>query len=167
MSKMRDSRIRLSDRPIVVRLAFAAVLIAIPAELVIQSASSEPFPALTQPAFAYSARPLSGPTTVPVFSSSISATFQDGSTATFRSEEVVGWSAGIPVATILREAFFDRDPVPTASVEWLAGRVALLRPGSAPTTITVELVTVRIDASTSEEVSRSGAKVVTFAVASE
>lgn len=137
-----------------VRIAFGAAVLLIPLQLIVKvTAGREPYPALTQPAFAYAAAALHDDIVKQV-QAEIDITFSDSSTETVTAAEVVGWTAGISPTTIVTEALLDRQPDP-ATLSWLAGRISAALPGQTAESARIVLYSVSTDPHTLEIVGRT------------
>lgn len=137
------------------RWAFAVALLVLPLELAVQWLWSEPYPALTQPAFAFSARPLEVEDALPKTEAIVTIVFADDSTREYTAAELIGWTAGISPSTILRETIVDRAETGPQVGQWIAERVAASGERREPVSAVIRIEYYRIDARTLDEVQRS------------
>jgi len=138
--------------PVGARAAFAVVLGLVGIGYLTQSLVSEPFPALTQPAFSYSAGALPAPSVVPGEYASVEVRFADGSRAIYFDEELLPWTAGIPRSIIFAEAILDRQPIAPETAAWLVDRIATLTE-AVPVEATIRIHSTEVSARTLERVS--------------
>jgi hypothetical protein len=129
-------------RTIALRVAFAAALVLLPLELVVQRVASQPYPGVYQPSFA--GTPLVGDTLtarVPI----VQFAFSDGTTRDVPFEEVLPESKLLAMS-VFKSAFFEEgranDP---ATVGYLRDLLQEKFPGSEPATMTVEWTSQKID----------------------
>ncbi|MGX5680889.1 hypothetical protein [Schumannella luteola] len=148
---------RTSTRPsaVAVRWAFAVALLILPVELAIQWLWSEPYPAITQPAFAFSARPLEVEDALPKSEAWVTVLFDDGSVRDYSAEELVGWTAGVSPSTILRDTIVDRGDASPQVAQWIADRVAATGERRHPVSAVIRIDQFRVDAHTLTELQRS------------
>lgn len=128
------------------RIAFVAVALVLPIELAVQWKWSEPYPAITQPAFAFSANPFVIPDALPKTSAFVLVTFADGSTRDYAAEELLGWTAGVSATTILRYTIMDPESAPPSTIAWLRERIAATGERRDPTSAVLRLESSRVDA---------------------
>lgn len=138
----------------VARVVFVAAVVLIPLQLLVKvTAGREPYPALTQPAFAYAANPLAEPDVITSAVAEVEVTFADGSIETFTADELIEWTAGISTTIMLTESMIDRAPA-AETVAWLADRIADARAGATAISAHVKLYSVSVYAPTLVEVDR-------------
>lgn len=130
------------------RVAFALVALVVPAQLVTQWLWSEPYPALTQPAFAFSARPFPVTDALPKTVGVALVTFTDGATRVFRADELLPWTAGVSATTILRDTIIEREYAPKPTQDWLRERIAATGEKRQPASVTLQLEYRLVDAPT-------------------
>ena len=129
-------------------IAFAAVVLVLPLQLAVQWVWSEPYPALTQPAFAFSANPFVVPDALPKTSGFVVVAFTDGRSREFTADELLGWTAGVSATTILRDTIIEPEHAPPATAEWLRERIAAAGETGTPVSATLRLESRRVDAHT-------------------
>lgn len=134
--------------PIAARVTFVAVALVLPVELAVQWQWSEPYPALTQPAFAFSAAPLAIPDTLPKLTGVVSVTFTDGHVHTYTAEDLLGWTAGVSPTTILRDTIIEPENGSPTTAAWLRDRIVASGATGTPASATLTLVSSGIDAHT-------------------
>lgn len=132
------------------RIAFVAVALVLPIELAVQWKWSEPYPAITQPAFAFSANPFVIPDALPKASGFVLVTFTDGSTREYAAEDLLGWTAGVSATTILRDTIIEPEYAPPATIAWLRERIAATGERRDPASATLRVEASRVDAHTGE-----------------
>jgi len=130
-----------------VRIVFGVALLLIPIQLGVRAVWREPYPALIQPGFAYSAKPLPRHDSVGESRIEVEVRLGDGTTATLTEKELVPWSAGISVTSILGAAFLDTQG-PEDRVAWLRDRLKSVLPGARPLSARILEYTFLIDART-------------------
>lgn len=140
------------------RLAFLAVILVLPVELGIQWFWSEPYPALTQPAFAFSANEFEVADALPKSEGFVTVAFVDGTEREYTAEELLGWTAGVSPTTILRDTIVEREEDSAETVAWLLDRIAASGEEREAVSAHVRLEFVRIDAHTLTELQRGTSK---------
>lgn len=144
------------------RLAFLAVVLVLPLELGVQWLWSEPYPALTQPAFAFSANEFEVPDALPQTEGFVTVIFADGSAREYTADEFVGWTAGVSPTTILRDTIIEPGETSAPTVAWLRDRIAATGETREPVSAHVRLEFVRIDAHTLAELQRGTIEEITL-----
>lgn len=129
-----------------VRVAFAAVLLVLPLQLGIQWLWSEPYPALTQPAFAFSAHQLPETDSLPKTAGYVTVTFSDGSSHEYTAGDLIGWTAGISPTTILLEPIIERENASAETAAWLAALIAATGEPRRPVTALLRVESYLVDA---------------------
>lgn len=137
------------------RWAFAVAVLVLPLELAAQWLWSEPYPAITQPAFAFSARPLEVADALPKTEAFVTVVFDDGSDREYTAAELVGWTAGVSPSTILRDTVVDRGSDGPEVAQWIVDRVAASGELRHPASAVIRIEFVRIDARTLDELQRT------------
>lgn len=138
-----------------VRVAFAVVILVLPLQLGVQWLWSEPYPALTQPAFAFSARPLTGTDSLPKTAGYVTVTFSDGSSREYSAGDLIGWTAGISPTTILLEPIIEREHAPAETAAWLTALIAATGESRRPVTALLRVESYVVDARSLTESSRT------------
>ena len=121
----------------VARAAFAAVVVAFAAQVVVtQALGREPYPAIAQPAFGGQV-PVGG--VAVTRESAVTVGYADGTTAVYGHGDVMAASPLLR-STVFRSAFGPDSPRRTdpENVRWLERRVAALGGGREPVSIVVE-----------------------------
>lgn len=147
-----------------VLVAFIVVALILPLELLVQWRWSEPYPALTQPAFSFAANPLEVPDALPKTQTFVTVVYSDGSSREFTAAELVGWTAGINQSEILREGILLRDDVPQPTIDWLRDRIAAVSGGDDPVSATIRLEFYRVDAHSLETLDKSVTRTLDIAL---
>jgi hypothetical protein len=117
------------------RIAFAAVILALPLHIVVTATKGEPFPGLTQPIFA-----APGPLRDGVLSRAelrVWTINSQGEERLVSAEDLLGPTSGIAATSILRSTVL-RSQDDDELVEWLLPRLDRL--GITPTAVTIEWV---------------------------
>lgn len=124
-----------SKNPWLVRLVFAAVIVAFVGQLLVARSDAEPYPGLFQPRFAGS--PLRDGVLNQV-QPSVSVEFTDGSSSTVPYEDILPRSR-LRAIDIFKSAFYDEVPATDPrTVAWLRQRLEVLFPDETASSMVVE-----------------------------
>jgi hypothetical protein len=159
---------------IFIRVVFAALLVGFTAQMAVTKVWREPYPGLFQPGFGGFGGQQGQPGTMAtVPAPTVTATYADGSTATFSDRDVMARSKSAPAA-VFRSAFAAAGPgsprlrpLDPRTSAWLDARLTELGGGRRPTSAVIAWHQVTFDVATRRPVGTATTDTVSVSFAAQ